>query len=207
MPSSSGGDGRNLGQKPSNNKIKNNRSDSKWKQVDYTKNRKSKISNNTSSSLSPISPSLKIILDNPSTLCMNTNNQSFNYENIASKSSLSTDINTPMSTDDNYPHGNKNSTDNTNYEINSTNPGSSTSNLTDTLMPQTFTYTKPNIHQHSECFSANYNGPPVIIMESIDSCSGTGICHPLKCAKFFCNNFFGIINIKPNVPKKNQNYI
>jgi len=107
-----------------------------------------------------------------------------------------------MSTDVNYTHGNNNSTDNKNYEINSTNPGSSTSNLTHSLIPQTFIYTKPNIHQHSKCFSANYNGPPVIIIESTESSSGTGIWHPLKCAKFFCNNFFGINNIKPNGHKK-----
>ncbi|KAL4098839.1 hypothetical protein QTP88_023359 [Uroleucon formosanum] len=93
MPSSSGGDSHNLGQKPSTIKIKNNRTDSEWKQVDYTKNRKSKTSVNTSNPSSPIPPSLKQILDNPPTLCMNTNNQSFNYENTASHSPLSTDIN------------------------------------------------------------------------------------------------------------------
>jgi len=65
MPSSSGGDGRNLGRKPSTNKIKNNRTGSEWKLVDYTKNVKAKTPINTPSPSSPISPSLKQILDNP----------------------------------------------------------------------------------------------------------------------------------------------
>lgn len=202
MLSSSGGDGRNLSQKPSTNKIKNNRSDSEWKHVDYSKNRKSKTSINTSKPSSPISPSLKQILDNPPTLCVNTNNQNFDYENTESQFPLSTDINVPMTTDDNCPHGNTNSTDNTNYGINCTKPVSSNSNITDPPISQTFTYTKPNIQQHSKCFSADYNGPPVIIIESTDPNSGTGIWHPLKCAKFFSNNFFGINNIKPNGHKK-----
>ncbi|KAL4090802.1 hypothetical protein QTP88_025575 [Uroleucon formosanum] len=46
MPSSSGGDGRNLGLKPSTIKVKNNRSDSEWKQVDFTKNRKDNLREN-----------------------------------------------------------------------------------------------------------------------------------------------------------------
>jgi len=72
---------------------------------------------------------------------MNSNNQSFDYGNTASQSPLSTDI--TMSPDVNFPHGKTNSTYNTNYEINSTKPDSSTSNLTDLRIPQTFTYTNP----------------------------------------------------------------
>lgn len=153
--------------------IKNIQIDQEWKHVDYTKNCKSKISINTSKLTSPISPNLQHILDNPPTLHMNTINLSFVYESTTSQSQLSIDLNVPKSMIDNNTHSNKNITDNINYEINSTKPDNSSSNLTDLLIPHTFTYIEPNIQQHSKCFLANYNGSSDLQIQALEPACGT----------------------------------
>lgn len=67
--------------------------------MNSTKNRKSNTFNNATSPSSPISPNLKHISDNSPTQNVNTNNQSFEYENISPQSPLSKDVNVPLITD------------------------------------------------------------------------------------------------------------
>lgn len=53
-----------------------------------------------------------------------------------------------------------------------------------------------------QSFSPDYNGPIIVLVESINDNTNLGNWHPIKTAKFFSNNFTGIINIKPAGSKK-----
>lgn len=81
------------------NKINFTQSDAKWEKVNYTKKPKSNtFKNETSPSTSP---NLKHISGNSSTINLNTNNQSFEYENTSPQSPLSTNTKVLMITDNN----------------------------------------------------------------------------------------------------------
>lgn len=79
-----------------------------------------------------------------------------------------------MITDDNYPHDNNSSANNFNYDIKPIDTGSNIPNSNTTQNPSGHTFTKLNINQRLKRFSDNFNGTPVIIIESKDTSSGSG---------------------------------
>lgn len=200
MPLPSSGDGRFLTNKLG--KIKTvlpstSRSDSN-KNLGEPKKNNSK-SKNLNNSDAAISPNLQHIIDNHPTLELNS--PLFNYDNASISSSHATiESNDATMSNTNKVADNNNITDdgpdNNVYE-----PGSILPNSQYTSQQQTApgnTYTKHNSVQHLKHFEDNFIGTPVIIIELTDINNTKGLWHPLKWAKFLCNNFFGINSIKPN---------
>ena len=183
MPLPASGNGRLLGHKQCQNKIKSTiassqHSDPEFHEVQNRKSRKS-ISSNTHSN--PISPNLQHIISNHPVLNINNDNN-FTYDNI-------------MITDDNL----ENNSPSDNAVISSSpKPVCDITNTTTTL--PVVDKTKYNTDQHLKHFEPNFDGTPIIIIELIDPNISTW--HPLKCAKLLSTNFFGINNIKPNGHKK-----
>ncbi|KAL4085278.1 hypothetical protein QTP88_027137 [Uroleucon formosanum] len=192
MSSSSGGDSR-AGKSPAPNKIKlsssaNRASDTNYKVVVSRKNARKSNSNLPI----PTSPGLQQIYNN--TPILNASQSVFVLNN-----SISTDnnVSADLITNDGL------STDNLN------DPTSSSVPVVISTLMNTPTYTTDisnDINMSSQrtqqTFSADYNGPVIILVECIDMNKHIGNWHPFKAAKFFSTNFSGITNIKPAGSKK-----
>lgn len=147
------------------------------------------------SSNNPNSPNLQHIIDNHPT--RNINLSAFPYEN--NSPSLHCDPANEAMINTNEPPSNNN------LDKDTSNPETVIS-ITSSPRPQQALpaniNTKHNSDEHLKKFASNFNGPPIIIIELTNSNSSIGSWHPLKRAKFLCNHFTGINNIKPNSHKK-----
>ncbi|KAL4119464.1 hypothetical protein QTP88_012271 [Uroleucon formosanum] len=199
MPLPSSGDGCFLGQKPGTNKIKTSlassiHSDSKWDIVDSKKSSKSNINNNKVNK-SALSPNLQHIIDNHPTL--NFNDSVFTYDKASTSNPITPDSDTLMS---DPPDNNTIGIDNViPHEISQ--PVSvipNTKSISHQIDAPDNTFSNRTSDQHLKHFEDHFEGSPIIIIESTDNRTTNGSWHPLKWAKFLCNNFFGINCIKPN---------
>ncbi|KAL4142166.1 hypothetical protein QTP88_004679 [Uroleucon formosanum] len=192
MSSSSGGDSR-AGKSPAPNKIKlsssaNRASDTNYKVVVSRKNARKSNSNLPI----PTSPGLQQIYNN--TPILNASQSVFVLNN-----SISTDnnVSADLITNDGL------STDNLNDPTSSSVPVViSTLTNTPTYTTDIFNDINMSSQRTQQTFSADYNGPVIILVECIDMNKHIGNWHPFKAAKFFSTNFSGITNIKPAGSKK-----
>lgn len=204
MPLPSSGDGRFLGQKPGSNKIKsalasNNHSDSNWDIVDSKKKSRKSNNINNNTNKSAMSPNLQHIIDNHPTL--NINDSIFTYDKASTSNPITLDNDTLMS--DSLVN-NSIGLDNVIPHVISQ-PGSVIPNSKPTshqINSPVNTFTNRTLDQHLKHFDDHFEGSPIIIIELTDNSTTHGSWHPLKWAKFLCNNFFGINCIKPNGHRK-----
>lgn len=184
MPLPASGNGRLLGQKTGQGKVKSalastHHDDSNFTSVTYKKNKKSSNTLNE-----PVSPNLQHIITNHPVLNIN-NEDKFTYDNSMA---------TCDTLDDNSIIDNDVISSSPKPDQVITNTTSSHSTL------PVATQTKLITDQHLKHFEPNFEGTPVIIIELNDT--NTSTWHPLKWAKLLSTNFFGINNIKPNGHKK-----
>lgn len=188
MPLPASGNGRLLGQKSGQNKLKSVLASSHhadFKLVTYKKNgHKSSNSNSSNSINDQISPNLQHIMTNHPVLNTNTEN-TFTYDNA-----MATD--NTLDDSSNIDNDVINSSPIPDQVI--TNTISSHS-----ILPAA-THTKYITDQHLKHFESNFDGTPIIIIELTDTNISTW--HPLKWAKLLSTNFYGINNIKPNGHQK-----
>ena len=186
MSSSSGGDSR-TSKSPAPTKVKTHVTshrgpDSNWQAAISKKNAR-KLNNSSNSTSSPTSPVLQQI--NEITPLLTTSNSAFNYDKPLPVTTTSSD----MVVDD------LTVIDNTNEPINS--------NLSVSISTPTGSNVIKNPLRHNlQSFPSDYTGPIFILVESTDTGKNLGKWHPVGAAKFFSNNFNGIINIKPAGFKK-----
>jgi hypothetical protein len=184
MPLPASGNGRLLGQKPEQNKIKStlasHHADSNFKNVTYKKNHNSSNSNSSSTLNDQFSPNLQHIITNHPVLNI-INENKFTYDNA-------------MATCDTLDD---NSTIDNDLISSSPKPDQVIKNTTSShsTLPIA-TQTKHIIDQHLKHVEPKFDGTPVIIIELTDTYISTW--HPLKWAKLLSKNFYGINNIKPN---------
>jgi hypothetical protein len=185
MPLPASGNGRLLGQKSEQNKIKStlassHHADFNFKNVTYKKNHNSSNSNSSSTLNDQFSPNLQHIITNHPVL-NKINEDKFTYDNA-------------MATCDTFD---VNSTIDNDLISSSPKPDQCMTNTTSShsTLP-IVTQTKHIIDQHLKHFEPNFDGTPVIIIELTDTNISTW--HPLKWAKLLSTNFYGINNIKPN---------
>lgn len=105
---------------------------------------------------------------------------------------------------DNIPYSNSTLVDNQSNELSPivslSTDRTSFSLPSNTDIDMSASYNNNNILHRS--FKPNYNGPIIILAESLDQNKNMGSWHPISVAKFFSTNFAGITNIKSSGPKK-----
>ena len=182
MPASSGGNSR-TGQTPATTKIKpslNKNTASSHSFINVGRNDKALKNTNN-----PVSPNFQQINENPSIL--NTSHSTFNFNDA-------TDI---------MPISNSSLVDNLPNELtpvvslSTDSTSSALSSNTDIDMSTSYN----NNNSLLRSFKSDYNGPIIILAESLDQNKNMGNWHPISVAKFFSTNFVGITNIKPAGPK------
>jgi len=181
MSSSSGGTNR-AGQISSTNKIKTIHSNAPTPGFQLVGKNGKPLNNSTN----PVSPNFQQIINNHPLL--NMSNTAFEYnvipthtQPINTTSPMSPNIMTPI-----------------------------TAALMSTISVRlrlgrfgTASYNKMHtINSLQQSFPLDYIGPVIILVESSDPNTNLGNWHPISAAKFFTNNFTGIINIKPAGRKK-----
>ncbi|KAL4132407.1 hypothetical protein QTP88_009561 [Uroleucon formosanum] len=191
MPQSSDGTNR-AGQHQSVNKIKANNRDSAPGSGFQLVGKNGKP---LKKQLSPVSPSLLQISNDPPTL--NIASTAFNY------------VNTPLLTENLSGSMVIDESDNVNdhsneHAIESTLPNDNVI-LNATSLPNndenSLLYNK-NFISPQQSFPPDYVGPIMVLAENTDTNQNVGKWHPLRAAKFFTNKFNGIVNIKPAGSKK-----
>lgn len=191
MPQSSGGTNR-AGQHQSVSKIRANNRDSAPGPGFQIVGKNGKPLKNQ---LSPVSPSLQQISNDPPTL--NIASTAFDY------------VNTPLLTEnlsgsmviDESDNANDHSNE---HAIESTSPNDNIILNTNSLPKNdenSLLYNN-NFISPLLSFPPDYVGPIMVLAENIDTNQNAGNWHPLRAAKFFSNKFNGIVNIKPAGSKK-----
>ncbi|XP_050547326.1 uncharacterized protein LOC126909010 [Daktulosphaira vitifoliae] len=200
MPNSPGGPGRppNNGSGPIKVTLHKNRKDSDEWSTASAKRRSKKLPT------SPVSPNLQYLLDNqPQLLPANIQFQ-YNTNESADNNETSTaylnDAITPTS------NSNTNTMDIDNVMINTSDLDIHNKNTpnkvnidSDTVQSSTLKKITNNSSEDSnlKSFSNNFNGTPIILVESTVRDQNIGKLHPLKIGKLFHNKFGGIKQITP----------
>jgi len=189
MPSSSGGTNR-AGQNQISNKLKNQQVKNTAVPGFQVVGKNGEPIKNTSC---PVSLSFQQIIDNSPTLDISSS--AFNYSSLSTQTAItpgSTAIDMDVIVND---------------RSNEFDTGSTSSSLNATSIQSTFptnndmSNTNKHINLLQKLFAPDYIGPITILVESTDANINLGNWHPIKAAKFFSNNFSGILILNLRVQK------